>query len=136
MPMIRYDVGDLAQVGAPCVCGRALPNIDRVLGRTRDVFRFRGGVVRWPRGLNALVNYIDFVQVQIVQHSLERIEVRYVPGAGGRRADEAGAARFLRSILSPDITVDFTAVPSLSRTPSGKFQDFISLVVADDARSA
>ena len=136
MPMIRYDVGDLAQVGAPCVCGRALPNIDRVLGRTRDVFRFRGGVARWPRGLNVLTNYIDFVQVQIVQHSLERIEVRYVPGAGGGRADEAGAARFLRSILSPDIAVDFTAVPSLSRSPSGKFQDFISLVDADDGLSA
>jgi phenylacetate-coenzyme A ligase PaaK-like adenylate-forming protein len=60
----------------------------------------------------------------------------YVPGAGGGRADEAGAARFLRSILSPDIAVDFTAVPSLSRTPSGKFQDFISLVDADEARSA
>ena len=134
--MIRYDVGDLAQVGAPCVCGRALPNMERVSGRTRDVFRFRGGVARWPRGLNVLGNYIDFVQVQIVQHSLERVEVRYVPGAGGGRADEAGAAQFLRTILSPDIVVDFTAVPSLARSPSGKFQDFISLVSEDEGVSA
>ncbi len=32
-PLIRYALGDLAEVGAPCACGRGLPVIARVLGR-------------------------------------------------------------------------------------------------------
>jgi phenylacetate-CoA ligase len=32
-PLIRYELGDLAEVGAPCACGRGLPVIARVLGR-------------------------------------------------------------------------------------------------------
>src|SRR3546814_13116510 len=36
MPMIRYAVGGLAAVGAPCPCGRGLPVLTRILGRARD----------------------------------------------------------------------------------------------------
>ena len=33
MPLLRYDLGDYAQVGEPCPCGRGLPVLDRVVGR-------------------------------------------------------------------------------------------------------
>ncbi|HZM46141.1 MAG TPA: hypothetical protein VFC14_15000 [Burkholderiales bacterium] len=33
MPLIRYDIGDLAEVGDPCPCGRGLPVLGRILGR-------------------------------------------------------------------------------------------------------
>jgi len=33
-PLIRYELGDLAEFGAPCTCGRGLPVISRVLGRS------------------------------------------------------------------------------------------------------
>ena len=33
MPLIRYDIGDLAELGAPCPCGRGLPVIRRFAGR-------------------------------------------------------------------------------------------------------
>lgn len=33
MPLIRYDVGDDAEVGAPCPCGRGLPVLTRIIGR-------------------------------------------------------------------------------------------------------
>jgi hypothetical protein len=37
MPFIRYQLGDIALAGtAPCGCGRALPVITRVEGRTRN----------------------------------------------------------------------------------------------------
>jgi phenylacetate-CoA ligase len=32
MPLLRYDLGDWAQVGPPCPCGRGLPVLDRVFG--------------------------------------------------------------------------------------------------------
>ena len=33
MPLLRYDLGDYATVGAPCGCGRELPVIEQILGR-------------------------------------------------------------------------------------------------------
>jgi phenylacetate-CoA ligase len=36
MPLVRYDIGDLAEVGAPCPCGRGLPVLTRIAGRVRD----------------------------------------------------------------------------------------------------
>ncbi|WP_375293154.1 phenylacetate--CoA ligase family protein [Bradyrhizobium sp. sGM-13] len=36
MPLIRYD-GDHVEVGQPCPCGRGLPVIQRILGRTQNM---------------------------------------------------------------------------------------------------
>jgi phenylacetate-CoA ligase len=33
MPLIRYELGDTAEVGAPCACGRGLPVLTRILDR-------------------------------------------------------------------------------------------------------
>jgi phenylacetate-CoA ligase len=134
MPMIRYDVGDYAVPGAPCGCGRHLPTIERILGRTRNVFRFADGTARWPRGLNVLARYIDFVQIKIVQRDFGTVEVRYVPADNPGRDDQLGAAQFLRDVLNPDIHVDFVKVAEIPRAASGKFEDFVSLVGGGDPR--
>ena len=33
MPLIRYDIGDYAEVGEACECGRGLPVLKRIVGR-------------------------------------------------------------------------------------------------------
>src|SRR5262249_33729514 len=37
MPLLRYSIGDLAEVGTPCGCGRTLPALARIVGRSRDL---------------------------------------------------------------------------------------------------
>src|SRR5690606_29109428 len=32
-PLFRYDIGDLAEVGEACACGRGLPTLARIIGR-------------------------------------------------------------------------------------------------------
>jgi phenylacetate-CoA ligase len=34
-PLIRYRIGDYAQAGATCSCGRGSPKLDRILGRQK-----------------------------------------------------------------------------------------------------
>src|SRR6185295_14515719 len=36
MPLIRYDIGDFAEPGPACPCGRALPVLTRIVGRVRN----------------------------------------------------------------------------------------------------
>jgi len=47
MPLIRYEIGDLAEVDEqmwePCSCGRTLPRLKRIIGRTLDIVVFPNG---------------------------------------------------------------------------------------------
>lgn len=47
MPLLRYEVGDLAQWGPACDCGVQTPVIERILGRTRDLVRLPNGSQRF-----------------------------------------------------------------------------------------
>ena len=38
-PLIRYEVGDMAEFGEPCPCGRGLPVIRKIHGRKRNRLR-------------------------------------------------------------------------------------------------
>ena len=49
MPLIRYEIGDEAEAGAPCECGRGLPVIGQVLGRTQDYLKLRSRAVDTSR---------------------------------------------------------------------------------------
>src|SRR5215510_10900500 len=48
MPLVRYVVGDYAEVGPPCPCGRGLPVLARIMGRTRNRLVLETGESYWP----------------------------------------------------------------------------------------
>jgi len=49
MPVIRYKPGDHATLGpANCDCGRTLPTLRNILGRSRNMFRRPDGSLFWP----------------------------------------------------------------------------------------
>jgi phenylacetate-CoA ligase len=78
-PMIRYDIGDYAEVGEPCSCGRHLPTLKRIVGRERGLFRRANGDKFWPTaGQYAAEKVVKVNQWQIIQHSLEDIEYKIV----------------------------------------------------------
>lgn len=43
MPLIRYEIGDVAELGPPCDCGITLPVLKRIHGRTRHFLRLPDG---------------------------------------------------------------------------------------------
>lgn len=50
MPFIRYAIGDVATAASGhCPCGRSLPMIAQIDGRTRHAFLFEDGTRVWPR---------------------------------------------------------------------------------------
>ena len=48
MPLIRYEIGDFAEVGDRCSCGRGLPVLRRILGRVRNMLTLPDGRLIWP----------------------------------------------------------------------------------------
>jgi phenylacetate-CoA ligase len=138
MPFIRYVLGDVAVAGTgPCVCGRALPVIAQVLGRSNAAFLFRDGSRVWLRGslVRAMRTFVPFSRFQLVQRDYENIEFRYVPDGSGREPDVAALNAHARKVIHPSVIVSVTPVDALRPGPSGKLDEFVSLIATSTPRS-
>lgn len=127
MPLVRYALGDYAEVGAPCPCGRGLPVLRRILGRQRNMLTLPDGGRVWPRLSELKYNEVlPVTQFQMAQKELTRLEVRLVALRRGTPEEE----RRLRSIIVERLGYPFEvafAYPShIPRSAGGKFEDFQS----------
>ena len=127
-PLIRYEIGDYAEVGAPCFCGRQLPTLKRILGRERNLLVLPNGERRWPAfGQSDHPHDLPpFFQFQIVQRSLEEIELNVVRDSLAGSAEKEQARRYLHKMLGYPFKVTINEVDSIPRSKSGKFEDFRS----------
>ncbi len=127
-PLIRYELGDYATPGAPCACGRSLPVIEKVLGRYRNLLRTPDGDAYWPVAFALLRSVKPILQAQWIQISLDTIRLRLVlerPLSDGEREKTIQLAR---QALGYDFTIEIVAVKQIERGPTGKFEEFISLI--------
>ncbi|HEV8400731.1 MAG TPA: ATP-grasp domain-containing protein [Gemmatimonadales bacterium] len=122
MPLIRYRTGDCGRLPAedtPCSCGRTLPAIESVDGRTNDLLITRDGrKVFW---LNPVFYGLPVRQGQIVQETLERIRVRYAPAAEFSPAVGQEIIKRLRERMG-DVEVVLEQVVELPRGANGKLR--------------
>jgi phenylacetate-CoA ligase len=131
MPMIRYAVGDLAEVGPPCPCGRGLPVLRRVLGRVRDMLVYPDGRRGWPLMGDMYYTQIPEIrQFQVVQHAVDDIEIRVVADRRLTPAEEARLGEWLHQRSGHRFPTRVTYHAGIPRGPSGKFQDFRSEMAA------
>jgi phenylacetate-coenzyme A ligase PaaK-like adenylate-forming protein len=133
MPFIRYAIGDVAVAAeGRCPCGRRLPVIAQVLGRTRCAFIFEDGTRVWPRSWDghAMRMFIPYREFQMVQLDHRRIEFRYVPDGTDRHPDSAGLDAYVRTKIHPSANVVPVPMKTIPRGPGGKLDPFISLIPA------
>lgn len=129
MPLIRYDVGDYAEVGAPCDCGRGLPVLKRIIGRVRNMLVTADGRRYWPvLGARALVESAPIRQYQLVQKTVDRIEARLVVASPLTPAQQEGVHTHILSRLPPGLQLELVYCDNIPRSAGGKFEDFISEV--------
>lgn len=125
-PLIRYDQGDRAALGGRCSCGRTLPILKSVQGRTSSLFHHPDGtrVHRfYPREARAMLGCTMW---QIAQVGPTDFEVRYVPIDGAGPPDIASATDLFRKTFFADASVTFHAIPNLRQTPAGKYLEYVN----------
>jgi phenylacetate-CoA ligase len=127
MPLLRYEIGDRAEAGAPCPCGRGLPAIARILGRAKHELVLPSGERRhaWL-GTQEFAENPAIVQHQVVQRSLEELEFRLVVRRPLAPAEEARLAEIVRANLGYPFRVAFRYLDAIPRAPSGRFFEFLS----------
>ena len=129
MPFLRYELGDYAQLGEPCECGRTLPVLSRILGRTRNMLMLPSGERFWPSVI--LSNWAalgPISQLQVIQQSPRDIEVKVVLTGPISAAIEASLREKIRRDLRADFVVRLNYVDHIPRAKNGKFEDFICTV--------
>lgn len=129
MPIVRYEIGDYAEVSGPCPCGRGLPALKSILGRERNLILMPDGSRHWPLvGFHAYRDIAPVSQYQFIQHDRERIEVRLVMEAPLTQAQEAKLKDHMQKSLGFPFALAFTYFPdTLPRQKSGKFEEFVCL---------
>jgi phenylacetate-CoA ligase len=125
MPLIRYRVGDRGQpapaAAATCECGRTLPLMGAIEGRTNDLLLTRDGRrVAW---MSSVFYDVPVREWQIVQQRLDHLLVRVAPDAEFTRGHERVIAHRLRERVG-DVQVVVERVPEVPRI-NGKLRVMI-----------
>lgn len=129
MPLIRYAPGDLAvKSDRLCDCGRSLPMIEGIIGRTSHVFKLING--RVLNGLSIPIEDLidEFEKYQIVQVALDRVEMLLVPRYEIKQERLQFLERMLAYECGEGVEVEAKIVDSIEVPPSEKFNYVISKV--------
>jgi phenylacetate-CoA ligase len=128
-PLIRYEIGDLAEAGAPCACGRGLGTINRIVGRYRNVFRTADGRTFWPSlGTKKFPASVVVRQHQFRQVSYDRLEVVLALEKPLTAEEEDEIRRTIEKRMPVPMQVTLSYADEIPREASGKYQEFVCLV--------
>jgi phenylacetate-CoA ligase len=133
MPLVRYRVGDRATLpaeGTLCPCGRALPLLDSIDGRAQDTLYTADG--RSVGCIDTAYNaQLPLREAQIVQESLGRVRVRYVPAPGWTEASGLSLVAGVRERMGA-VEVVLERVAEVPRAANGKFRPVICALGAEE----
>jgi len=123
-PFVRYRTGDVGVLGgAACACGRGLPVLREIEGRTTDFVVAQDGTVM--HGLALIYTLRDLPGVErfkIEQLSLDCTRVRVVAGPLFGAADEERIRRDFKARLGAEVEVRIERVAEIAPEASGKFR--------------
>ena len=132
MPLIRYDVGDYAEAGGSCGCGRGLPVIGRILGRRQNMLRLADGSERWPLlssdDIGQLLALAPIRRYQFAQTHRDRIEVRLQAARPLAQEEERRVVAWTQAKFGAAFAVELVYPTDLAISEAGKFEDFVCLL--------
>ncbi|MBZ5609591.1 MAG: hypothetical protein LAP38_15120 [Acidobacteriia bacterium] len=132
--LLNYKLGDVVtRSHAACDCGRTLPMIEAIRGRSDDLLRLADGrVMHSLVALEPLRAVPGIVQIQIVQQAPDRFVLRAVGDYSVNRTEASGAlVRALESKVGNAGRVEVDWVETLPPGLNGKVKAVISELAGD-----
>ncbi len=136
-PFVRYRTGDVGVLGAePCTCGRGLPLLARVEGRTTDFVVAQDGTVMHGLALIYVIRDLPGIAAfKVIQESLSLTRVLLVAGPGFDPASPVVIRDGLRARLGQGVEIEVQMVDGIAPEKSGKHRYIVSHVMAGGARA-
>ena len=127
-PFIRYRTGDMAvRSTAACACGRGLPVLEKVFGRSTDFIRTPSGNVMHALALIYEVRDKPGVRAfKLVQAEDLSLELQLVAGPELTGEIESAIVRGLAARMGEGASVAVKRVPEIPPEKSGKYRYVVS----------
>ncbi len=131
-PFIRYRTGDVGVLDdRACACGRGLPLLKELQGRTTDFVVARDGTVMHGLALIYVVRDVPGVaRFRIEQHSLEHTQVYLETDPAFRETSLEGIRAGIARRLGDGVEVEVIRTDAIPSERSGKFRYIVSHVDA------
>jgi phenylacetate-coenzyme A ligase PaaK-like adenylate-forming protein len=129
-PIIRYDIGDFAQLAEQCSCGHDGPTISNIFGRGKHFLRHpTGKLVPFYLSTRALLGVVPgFVECRVRQTVIDTITVEI----GGRESltadEESDLTKFIIATTDPAFKVKIKPVKEIDWSGNPKRLFFSSAV--------
>jgi phenylacetate-CoA ligase len=132
VPFIRYATGDLGALSARhCPCGRPLPLLERIEGRSNDLVVTPDGRIINSLALIYAVREVQGIeQFRICQKTVDSFQVQVVRNDSFQPDGEDRIRKGWAQLLRSQVHVTFEYLPTLPSDPSGKFRHVVSELVA------
>lgn len=129
-PFIRYRTGDVAVMSSEtCACGRGLPMLQEIQGRTTDFIVAKDGTVMHGLALIYIVRDLPGVkEFKIIQESLDHTRIQLVTDSQFDETNIGGIREGFKQRLGEGVQIDIERVDSIESEKSGKFRYVISKV--------
>ena len=131
-PFVRYRTGDVGVLSEDrCPCGRGLPILREIQGRSTDFVISADGTVMHGLALIYVLRDIPGVaSFKIVQETTALTTVFVVPGPLFEAGDVGRIQEGLKRRLGASVTIDVKLVDVVPAEASGKFRYVVSRVAA------
>ncbi len=131
MPLIRYDIGDVAEISDEyCPCGRESPVIKSIDGRIESDITTPDG--RQLGRLDFLFkNTAHVVEAQLIQVCPDELLIKIVRTPTFSQFDESALVLEMRKYLGQVIGIKIAYVDEIPREANGKFRQIVSKVFPD-----
>lgn len=123
MPLIRYEIGDMAIVGPDhCSCGHFLPTLKKVTGRITDHFILENGTIIHGEYFTHLFYLKDWIKAfKIIQEDYLKIRIQIVISSKINPSDQADIENKIKLVMGPNCRITWNIVDEIPKTPTGKY---------------
>ncbi len=132
-PLIRYEIGDIASFATGlCGCGRGLPRLASLIGRTSDLlYTPEGNIISGISILDTVVIHIPGIkQAQIVQEQLDELTINVVKDSHFSPESANRLKEQIAKYFGPKMKISVVFVDSVPLSSRGKFQFTVCKVKA------
>jgi len=127
-PFVRYRTGDIGVLDDGfCTCGRSLPLLKDLQGRTTDFVIAADGTVMHGLALIYILRAVPGLDgFKVTQHSRSHTQVQLVATPAFDRAALSRIEADFRQRLGDSVRIDIELVPSIPPERSGKYRYIVS----------
>ena len=134
-PFIRYRTGDVGALDEkPCPCGRGLPLLKEIQGRTTDFVVAKDGTVMHGLALIYILRDLPGMkQFKIIQESLDLLRIQMATDETFSEESCSTIEAGMKKRLGQDVTVEIERMAEVPKEASGKFRYVVSRLPARGA---